>query len=147
MNTLFLQTIQKSMELLLPLGIFVVILTMGYVLRRYLLARLSQWAQKTDSPAGDVILSSVRTPFIVLCIMLGITVALEFSTIPEAFVEKTDMALSILSVFAVALVTANILTGYARTRAERIESGTRVAGGDHEPPRGSRIRAASRRRP
>ena len=122
MNTLFFQTLQKSMELLLPLGLFVVILLAGYLLRRYLSARLSRWARQTDSRIGDVIVSAGGAPFLLLCIMLGIYVALEFSTIPEAFVEKTDMALSILSVFAVALVTANILTGYARARAERIES-------------------------
>ena len=122
MNTLFFQTIHKSIELLLPFGIFVVILTAGYVLRRYLLARLSRWARKTDSHTGDVILSSVRAPFLVLCIMLGIYLALEFSNIPKTFVDQADKGLSILAVFAVALVTANILSGFARIRAERIES-------------------------
>ena len=48
--------------------------------------------------------------------------ALEFSNIPKAFVDKADKGLSILAVFAVALVTANILSGFARIRAERIES-------------------------
>ena len=122
MNPLLIKTINKSMELLIPLGIFVVILTAGYVLRRYLLARLSRWARKTDSPTGDVLLSSIKTPFLVLCIMLGITVALEFSNIPQTFVDQADKGLSILAVFAVALVTANILAGFARIRAERIES-------------------------
>ena len=122
MNMLFFQTIQKSMESLLPLGIFVVILSAGYILRGYLLARLSRWARKSDSHTGDMILSSVRAPFLVLCIMLGITVALEFSNIPKTFVEQADKGLSILAVFAMALVTANILAGFARMRAERIES-------------------------
>ncbi len=72
--------------------------------------------------SGEVIVSAVRAPFLLLCIMLGIYVALEFSTIPEAFVDKADKGLSILAVFAVALVTANILTGFARIRADRIES-------------------------
>ena len=122
MSTLFFQSIQKPMEILLPLGIFAVILLAGYVLRRYLLARLSRWAQKAGSPTGGVIFSAVRTPFLVLCIMLGIYVALEFSDIPKSFVDWTDKGLSILAVFAVALVTANILSGFARIRAERIES-------------------------
>ncbi len=37
-----------------------------------------------------MILSAVRTPFLVLCIMLGIYVALEFSNIPKAFVGKAS---------------------------------------------------------
>ena len=122
MNTPFFETIQKPMESLLPLGIFVIILLAGYLLRRYVLARLSRWARQTDARMGEVIVSALRTPFLLLCLMLGIYVALEFSTIPEAFVDRADAGLSILAVFAVALVTANILTGYARTRAERIES-------------------------
>ncbi|EKD22306.1 MAG: hypothetical protein ACD_87C00056G0002 [uncultured bacterium] len=122
MNTLFFQSIQKSVEILLPLGIFLITLSAGYVLRRYLNARLSRWARKTDSPAGDVILSAVRVPFLVMCIILGIYAALEFSKIPTAFIARANMGLSVLSVFAVALVTANILAGFARIRAERIES-------------------------
>ena len=122
MNTLFVEFVEKSLVMLLPLGIFVLILSAGYALRGYLLVRLSRWARRTDSPVGDVILSAVRTPFLVLCAMLGIYVALEFSDIPKAFVDKADKGLSILAVFAVALVTANILTGFARVRAERIES-------------------------
>ncbi|TRZ90962.1 mechanosensitive ion channel family protein [bacterium] len=110
------------MEILLPVGIFLIILSAGYVLRRYLNARLSRWARETDSRMGDVILSSVRVPFLVLFIILGIYAALEFSNIPKAFIGKTNMGLSILSVFAVSLVTANILAGFARIRAERIES-------------------------
>lgn len=122
MDTLFSHSIQKFIEIFLPPGIFVIILSTGYILRRYLLARLYRWAQKTGSPAGEVILSSVRTPFLVLCIMLGIYVALEFTPIPQGLVDKADKGLSILAVIAVALVTANILAGFARVRAERIES-------------------------
>ena len=48
--------------------------------------------------------------------------ALGFSNLPKAFVEKADKGLSILAVFAVAMVTANILAGFVRIRAERIES-------------------------
>src|SRR5664280_2470027 len=122
MKPLFSESIQQSLEILLPLGIFIVIVSAGYLLRRYVLARLSLWARKTDSRTGDAILSAVRAPFLVLCIMLGIYVAIEFSNFSKAFVDKADKGLSILAVFAVALVTANILCGFTRIRAERIES-------------------------
>jgi small-conductance mechanosensitive channel len=69
-----------------------------------------------------VILSAVKSPFIVLCIMLGITVALGVSNLPESLVEKADKGLSILAIIAVAMVTANILSGFTRIRAESIES-------------------------
>ena len=122
MNTLLFQSIQKFMEILLPLGIFLSILLAGYLLRRYLLIQLSRWARKTDSRTGEVILSAVRAPFLVLCIILGIYVALEFSNLSKAFVDKAGTGLSILAVVAVAMVTANILCGFTRVRAARIES-------------------------
>ena len=122
MNTLLFQSIQKLIEILLPLGIFLSILLVGYLLRRYLLTRLSRWARKTDSRTGEVILSAVRAPFLVLCIILGIYVALEFSNLSKAFVDKAGTGLSILAVVAVAMVTANILCGFTRVRAARIES-------------------------
>jgi small-conductance mechanosensitive channel len=122
MKPLLSESIQQSLEMLLPLGIFIVIVSAGYLLRGYLLSRLSRWVRKTDSRAGDAILSAVRTPFLVLCIMLGIYVALEFSNLSKSFVDKADKGLSILSIFAVAMVTANILCGFTRIRAERIES-------------------------
>ena len=122
MKPLFTESFHKSLELLIPLGIFVVILAAGYALRKYLLTRLSQWAQKTDSRTGEAVLSAFRSPFLVLCVMLGIYVALEFSNLPKSLVEKADKGLSILAVIAVTMVTANILSGFTRIRAERIES-------------------------
>ena len=122
MEPLFTESVQRVLEMLLPLGIFVIVLSAGYALRGYLLARLTRWARTNDFRTGDAVLSAVRAPFLVLCIMLGIYAALEFSNLPKALVEKADRGLSILAVFAVAMVTANILTGFTRIRAERIES-------------------------
>ena len=122
MKSLYTESVQRALEMLLPLGIFLVVLSAGYALRGYLLARLSRWAQTNDFRTGDVILSAIRTPFLLLCIMLGVYAALQFSNLPKALVGKADMGLSILAVFAVAMVAANILTGITRIRAERIES-------------------------
>jgi small-conductance mechanosensitive channel len=122
MKPLFGESVQWLLEILYPLGIFLVIVSAGVILRRVLVSRLSLWAGKTRSRLGDAILSAVRTPFLVLCVMLGIYLALEFTTLPKAFVDKADRLLSILAIFAVSMVTANILSRFARMRAESIES-------------------------
>ena len=122
MKPLFIESIQQSMGMLFPLGIFIVIVLVGHLLRRYILSQLSRWLQKTDSRLADAIISAVRTPFLVLYIMLAIYGALEFSTLSKSFVDKADKGLSILAVFVAAMVTANILCGFTRIRAERIES-------------------------
>ena len=117
MEPLFTESVQRALEMLLPLGIFVIVLSAGYALRGYVLDRLSRWARTNDFRMGDAVLSAVRAPFLVLCIMLGIYAALEFSNLPMSLVGKADRGLSILAVFAVAMVAANILTGFTRIRA------------------------------
>ncbi|MHB8772467.1 MAG: mechanosensitive ion channel family protein [Syntrophales bacterium] len=122
MKPLFTESVQSALEFLFPLGIFVIVLAAGYAVRGYLLARLARWARANDFRTGDVVLTAVRNPLLVLCIMLGIYAALEFSRLPATLVEKADRGLSILAVFAAAMAAANILTGYTRMRAESIES-------------------------
>ncbi len=118
----FPESVQRALEMLLPLGIFMIVLSAGYALRGYLLARISRRARTSDFRMVDAVLSAVRTPFLLLCIMLGIYAALEFSNLPNALVAKADKGLSILAVFACAMVAANILTGFTRIHAERIDS-------------------------
>ncbi|MFH2076206.1 MAG: hypothetical protein ABIJ57_12810, partial [Pseudomonadota bacterium] len=111
------ESIQKSLEILIPLGIFLIILLAGYVLRTYLFSRLSRWAAKTSSRMGEAIISAAKSPSFVLCIMLGAYVALEFSNLPRTMVEKANKGLSILAIVAVTMAAANILCSFTRMRA------------------------------
>jgi hypothetical protein len=81
------ESIQKSLGILIPLGIFLIILLAGYVLRTYLFSRLSRWAAKTGSRMGDTIISAVRSPFLLLCLMLGVYAALEVSKLPRTMAK------------------------------------------------------------
>lgn len=47
-----------------PLGIFIAILPMEYLLREYLVARLSHRARATCSRTGDSVLSSIKPPLL-----------------------------------------------------------------------------------
>lgn len=116
------ESIRKTVVLLLPLVILLVVVGGGYGLRVYLRSRLSRWARRTGSGAGKVFLDAIRGPYILLWAMLGIYSALEFSNLPRGIVEKTDKGMAILAVIAVSLVTANLLSGLTRLRAEKIEA-------------------------
>ncbi len=122
MMAIFPESVQRFLDLLMPMGAFVVILLLGYGLRGYLLSMLSRWVRATDSRVGDMILTAIRVPFLVLWIMLALYVALGVSGLPGTWVERADRALSILAVVAVVMATSNILCGWVRIRAERIES-------------------------
>jgi len=122
MKPLISETARAPLELLLPIGIFVAVLLLGYGLRKYLLSRLSRWVRSTGSRVGEMVLAAIRVPFLVLWIMFAISLSLGFSDLPRILSDKAHRFLSILATVAVALVTANILCGFVRIRAERIES-------------------------
>jgi hypothetical protein len=118
-NLLTGNAVQKSLEVLIPLGVFLVILLAGYLLRRYLFSRINRWAAKMGSRMGDAILSAIRSPFLVLCVMLGIYAALGVSDLPRTWVDKAEKVLAILAIVAVSIAAANLLCGFTRIRAER----------------------------
>jgi small-conductance mechanosensitive channel len=122
MEPLLNESIRKTALLLLPLVIVIVVLGSGYGLRAYLQSRLSRWARRSGSEGASVILGAIRGPYLVLCLMLGIYAALEFTALPKVLVGKTEKALSILTVVAVSMVVANLLSGLIRMRAERVET-------------------------
>jgi len=122
MKTFFTGHIEQSLDLLIMLAIVGASTAMGYFLRRQVLGRLSRWAKKNDSPAGDIIFSAIKSPFILLSVMMGIYLALEFSDLSKKLVDKTEKGLSILAIVAIAMASANILSGYIRTRAAKIDS-------------------------
>lgn len=122
MKTFFAGYLEKSIDLLIMLGIVGISTAVGYFLRRQVLSRLSRWAKKNNSPAGDIIFSAIKSPFILLSVMIGIYLALEFSALSPKWVAKTEKGLSILAIIAVAMAAANILSGYIKARAAKIDS-------------------------
>lgn len=111
--------LRQSLIVLIPAGVFLTILLAGYGLRRYLFVRLVRWATHTGSRKGDAILAAIKSPFIVLTIMLGLYAALAVSDLPRVWVARTDKALGILAVVAVSLMATNLLAIIARVGAER----------------------------
>ncbi|MBW6484907.1 MAG: mechanosensitive ion channel family protein [Syntrophobacterales bacterium] len=122
MKTFFAGYLEKSVDILIMLAIVGISMAVGYFLRRQVLGRLSRWAKKNDSPTGDIIFSAIKSPFIVLSVMMGTYLALEFSDLSKKLVDKAEQGLSILAIVAVALAAANILSGYIRMRAAKIDS-------------------------
>jgi len=122
MKTFFTGYIEQSLAVLIMLAIVGISTVMGYFLRRQVLGRLSRWAQENDSPAGDIIFSAIKSPFILLSVMIGTYLALEFSELSKKLVDRAEKGLSILAIIAVSMAAANILSGYIRIRAVKIDS-------------------------
>jgi small-conductance mechanosensitive channel len=113
---------EKFFDIIIMSGIIALSVGSGYFARRQIFKRLSLWAKKNNSETGEIIFSAIKSPFILLSLMLGIYLALEFSDLSEKLVVKSEKGLTILAIIAVTMVSANILCGYIRIRAAKIES-------------------------
>jgi len=103
--------VQIAVQLALPVGAFLLVLGFGLVLRAMLFKRLIRWAQHTKHNLDDIIISSIKVPFVIWFVMLGIYIALQFPKLPENMVHIAGKVLLVLGLFSITLVLANIASG------------------------------------
>ncbi|MFH0855956.1 MAG: mechanosensitive ion channel family protein [Candidatus Omnitrophota bacterium] len=109
-------------DILLPAAIFIIVLILGYAARRIVLNRLRAWANNTKTQIDDIILDSIRSPFIIWFLMLGLYFALEFSSMPESLTRIINKSLVVLGVFSATLVLANITAKLIKAYSRKIET-------------------------
>src|SRR4030042_6802050 len=100
-----LELIQNWSDILIPLGIFLLILVTGYSLWRIGWSIFDRWADKTQWTGNIAVISTVKTPSFIWFVIIGLAVSLEFSPIPENWASPagktlwTILLLSIIWVF------------------------------------------------
>ena len=122
MKTHLLNYLDQSIDIIIMIVIVGATLAVGCFLRQILFNRISAWAHKSDNHLDDIVVVALKSPFILLSLMLGIYLALEFSDLSGKLIAKAQTGLSILAIIAVTMVSANILGGYIRLRAAKIDS-------------------------
>ncbi|MCK9572960.1 MAG: mechanosensitive ion channel family protein [Candidatus Omnitrophica bacterium] len=108
-------------QVVMPLAVFIVVWLMGYLVRKIVFIRVARWAQKTKSQIDDIILDSIKTPFIIWSIMLGMYLALQVSKLSENVADISGKALLVLGIFSVTLALANITARLIQTYSQKIE--------------------------
>jgi small-conductance mechanosensitive channel len=91
-----------------PALIFLGTVLCGYILRKFVFVKLSQWAKKSSTQIDDVILSAIKGPFILWFLILGLYFAMQSSKLPEGFAQTTNKILIALAIFSITLVLAKI---------------------------------------
>lgn len=114
--------VQGLSEIVIPVGIFLIILMVGYILRKILFSRFSHWAKKTSTNIDDIIIQATKGPFILWCIMLGIYFAFKFSKTPEDITYILNKLLLVLGIVSVTLVAANIASRLVKLYSPRLEA-------------------------
>ena len=113
---------KEIMTGLILIAIFAVTVTVGYIIRKILFSRLSRWSEKTTTEIDDIIISATKGPFILLFIMLGIYIALSFSSLPEKTVYVLNKVLLGIGLFVAVLVAANISAGLIKHYSAKIQT-------------------------
>jgi len=112
----------KLMQLIVPLVTFLIVLSLGFILRRILFSRILRWASKTKSHLDDIVISSTKGAFIIWCVMLGIYFALKTSQLPDTVVQLAEKILLVLGVTSVTIALSHISTGLIKLYSGKIES-------------------------
>ncbi len=94
--------------MLIPVMVFLLTLALGYVLRRLILNRLTRLSESTKAKAYNIIITTIKGPFIIWSLMLAIYLALEFSKLPGNLISIINKLLLILGIFSITLVLAAI---------------------------------------
>jgi small-conductance mechanosensitive channel len=108
-------------HLLAPVLIVVLVVALGFLVRRLLFSALVRWAKKTSGQLDDIIVHAIKGPFMVWVLMLAIHLAAQVSPLPAKFsnlVAKVLLFLLIASMTAVASKLASEIVRVYGTRTQ-----------------------------
>ena len=124
-NDLFMK-FPVLVDILIPVTIFLLVFVIGLIARKIIFNRLSHWVKKISTQLDDIILQTIRGPFLIICLMLGLYFALQFSKLPENIMQVMGKSILVLGIISVVLALANLLCGIIKFYTSRIDSGLAV---------------------
>ncbi|MDD5505867.1 MAG: mechanosensitive ion channel family protein [Candidatus Omnitrophica bacterium] len=113
-------------DILIPLTIFLLVFVIGVIAKKIIFNRLSHWVKKTSTQLDDIILQAIRGPFLIICLMLSLYFALQFSKLPENIMQVMGKSILVLGIISAVLASANLLCGIIKFYTSRIDSGLAV---------------------
>ncbi len=117
---------------LLPLLSPVAALILGLWVRKALFRRLRRLSQRTRSTWDDVVIESIRSPFLLWCIMGGIYVTLTLYALPDRLLAISGKVLFILAVLSLVITFSNASASLIRASAGHITGPLPMASLTHQ---------------
>jgi len=108
--------------MIIPLGILLVTLICGMIIKKVLLVRFAYRSRKTQTQLDDIVVDSIRGPFLLWFLLLGLYLAMEFSKLPDNLVHIANRSLLVLVIFSVTFVAANFAANLIKIYSRKIES-------------------------
>ncbi len=110
-------------QLVLPAGVFLITVIAGWLARRALFHWLERWSAKSKHSIDDILVEVLRGPFLLACIILGLSLATQSSEIPQRIVGFINQALLVLWIVTLTVAAAQL----ARTLIRRYGAGAASA--------------------
>lgn len=108
-------------QLLIPVLIFCLTIAVGLLVRRLIFSALSRWAKKTSGQIDDIIVRSVRGPFLIWVLMLAIHLAAQISPLPDKISALIGKILLFLLIASLTVVGARLASEIVRIYGSRMQ--------------------------
>ncbi len=119
--------LDKSLMLAVPAAVFLLTVIFGYILRKILFFKLLGWSKRTESELDDVILGSIKHPFILWFIMLGIFFGVKAATVSDPVAQFLSRLLLVLGILSVTFTLANLSSGLIKLYARKFSTAVAVS--------------------
>ncbi len=111
---------QNWLDILLPLTILVITVTVGLIVRRVVFKALKHWASKTETNTDEILIDAVSGPFIIWVLTLGLYLAVETSTLTPRFATVAGKVLLVLLIISLTIVAAQLAGNFAKLYGSRV---------------------------
>lgn len=111
----------------LPLGVLVVCVVGGFLLRRFLFAWVRNWSTRTGHRLDSVVVPALRTPLIIWSLILGLDLAVRGSVLPRRYVSPINIGLEVLWLISLTIIAAQVAGNLVRiyhSRSAGVENTT-----------------------
>jgi small-conductance mechanosensitive channel len=115
-----LNSIDSILKVLIPFGIIILFLLIGFLLQRIASASLRKLAQKTTKKWDDVLVKSLKGLILAAFLLIGLAVALKTVALAPEISRFVVKFITLAGIFFVLLFASRISRGFFDLYAERI---------------------------
>lgn len=92
----------------IPVGLFFAVFLVGWMLRSLLFRGLERWAERSTTTIDDLLIQSIRKPFVLWILILALLVATRSSAMPPRVSDLISRVLMVLWIISLTLVASKL---------------------------------------